>query len=164
MRGIKHLVQCHCILPQFRKMKDPIFHKFVVFSVIDDDDKVISKFCHCNNCGVVHNVVDLCQSEIVVGRESSLSLMTREDIRSCIPQNIAKVLDTYEVDLPVWEEVQFYYETGIDSSPIVLTTEEFKGTINGKALYMLGGSKIKIESFSRMEVVDESNRLGAKNE
>ena len=164
MRGAKHLVQCHCILPQFRKMKDPVFHKFIVFSVIDDDDKVIPKFCHCNNCAVVHNVVDLCQSEIVVGRESSLSLMTKEDIRSCIPRNIGKVLDTYECDLPVWEEAQFYFETGIDSPPIVLTTEEFKGTVSGKALYMLGGSKIRIESFSRVEVVEKNNSLGEKNE
>ncbi|MDB4337410.1 hypothetical protein OAA09_00165 [bacterium] len=154
MRGAKHLVQCHCILPQFRRMKDPVFHKFVVFSIVDDNDKVIQKYCHCNNCGVVHSVVDLCQSEIVVGRESSLSLMTTGDIKSCIPQNISKVLETYECDLPVWEEVQFYYETGINSPPIVLTKEDFKDTTNGKVLHLLGGTKIKIESFSRKETID----------
>jgi hypothetical protein len=155
MKGAKHLVQCHCILPQYRDRKDPFFHKFVVFSVINDNDKVVTKFCHCNNCGVVHKVVDLCQSEVVVGKESSLSLMTKEDIRSCIPANIAKLLDTYECDLPIWEEVQFYFELEEKSPGIVLTKESFKGTITGKVLYMLGSSKIKIESFTRDEMLDE---------
>ena len=94
MKGAKHLIQCHCILPQFRRMKDPIFHKFVVFTVIDDNDKVLPKIVHCNNCGIVHNVVDICQSEIVTGREMSLSVMTKEDIRACIPENLSKLLDT----------------------------------------------------------------------
>ena len=133
-------------------MKEPFFHKFVVFSVIDDNDKVIEKFCHCNNCGVVHKVFDLCQSEIVVGRESSLSIMTQADIKLSLPQNLSKILETYECDLPVWEEVQFYYETGLDAPPIILTKEEFKGTVSGKILHMLGSTKVKIEPFTREEM------------
>ena len=162
MRGIKHLVQCHCILPQFRKMKDPIFHKFVVFTVLDDNDNVLPKIVHCNNCGVVHNVTDICQSEIVTGREMSMSVMSKEDIRACIPPNISKLLDTYECDVPVWEEVQFYYETGLPAEPIVLTREEFKGTVSGKILHMLGGAKIKIESFTREELLGD-NKISYKD-
>lgn len=162
MRGIKHLIQCHCILPQFRKMKDPIFHKFVVFTVIDNDDNVLSKIVHCNNCGVVHNITDVCESEIVTGREMSISVMTKEDIRASIPENIAKILDTYECDIPVWEEVQFYYETGLEAPPIVLTREEFKGTVSGKIMKMLGGAKVKIESFTRAELV-ENNKISYKD-
>ena len=37
----------------------------------------------------------------------SRSLITREDVRPSLPNNIAKILDTYECDLPLWEEVQF---------------------------------------------------------
>lgn len=157
MRGTKHLIQCHCILPQYRRMKDPVFHKFVVFSVIDDNDNVVEKFCHCNNCGVVHKVHDLCKSEIVVGRESSLSIMTQADIRLSLPQNFSKILETYECDLPVWEEVQFYYETGLEAPPIILTKEEFKGTVTGKILHMLGSTKVRIESFTREEVLEIKN-------
>lgn len=155
MQGMKHLIQCHCILPQYRNRKDPFFHKFIVFSVIDNNDNAIIKFCHCNNCGVVHKVYDLCQSEIVVGKESSLSIMTREDIKSSIPANIAKILETYDCDLPLWEEAQFYYESETNSPGIVLTKEAFKGTVSGKILYMLGSSKIKIETFTRDEILDE---------
>ena len=64
MQGFKHLVQCHCILPQYRKMKDPVFHKFVVFSTIDKKDNVEPKNVQCNNCGVIHKVFDICKSEI----------------------------------------------------------------------------------------------------
>jgi len=144
-------------------MKDPVFHKFTVFTVIDDNDKAIPKFVHCNNCAVVHNITDICQSEIVTGREMSLSIMTKEDIRPCIPENIAKLLDTYECDIPVWEEVQFYYETDLPSIPIVLTREEFKGVMTGKILHMLGGAKIRIESFTRDEVVEDNRNTGYKD-
>jgi hypothetical protein len=143
-------------------MKDPIFHKFVVFTVVDDDDKVIPKIVHCNNCGVVHSVIDICHSEVVTGRELSISVMTKEDIRACIPENITKLLDTYECDIPVWEEVQFYYETGLSPMPIVLTREEFKGVSSGKILHMLGGAKIKIESFTREEFVGD-NKVSYKD-
>jgi len=162
MKGVKHLIQCHCILPQYRKMKDPLFHKFVVFTVIDNNDKVLPKIVHCNNCGVVHNVIDICQSEVVTGREMSISVMTKEDIRAGIPENLAKLLDTYECDVPIWEEVQFYYETDLPAPPIVLTREEFKGTSSGKLLHMLGGPKIKIESFTREELVGD-NKISYKD-
>jgi hypothetical protein len=143
-------------------MKDPLFHKFIVFTVIDNNDKAIPKLVHCNNCGVVHNVTDVCQSEIVTGREMSLSVMTKEDIRPCISENIAKVLDTYECEIPVWEEVQFYYETNLPPPPIVLTREEFDSVTTGKILHLLGGPKIKIETFTREEVLNDSKTISYK--
>ncbi len=39
-RGQKHLIECHCILPQYRRSSNTVYHKFVVFSVIDDSDTV----------------------------------------------------------------------------------------------------------------------------
>jgi len=145
-------------------MKEPFFHKFIVFTVIDDNDKAISKLVHCNNCGVVHNVTDVCQSEVVTGRETSLSIMTKEDIRPCISENIAKILDTYECEVPVWEEVQFYYETNLPAPPIVLTREEFDTTMSGKILHLLGGPKIKIETFTREEVIVDNKITSYKED
>ena len=157
MKGMKHLVQCHCILPQFRKMKDPIFHQFVVFSVIDDDDAVTIKYAHCNNCGAVHKVYDLCKSEIVIGKESIKSMMTKEDIRPCLPPNIVSVLETYHCDLSTWEEVQFILEKGIQAASVVLVKDNLKDETQGKVLKLLGQSKIKIESFVRNDFVIETN-------
>jgi citrate lyase subunit beta/citryl-CoA lyase len=79
MQGIKHLIQCHCILPQFRNLKEPKFHQFSVFSIIDDSDVIEPKLVACNNCGILHRVVDVCKSEIVTNREDSASSMKRED-------------------------------------------------------------------------------------
>ena len=64
MNGFKHLVQCHCVLPQFRRRPEPVFHLFVVFSVLGNDDKVEPKYAECNNCGAVHHVTEVGQSEI----------------------------------------------------------------------------------------------------
>ena len=155
-RGMKHLIQCHCILPQYKNRKVPVFHQFVAFSIIDENDKVLPKFAHCNNCGVVHNIIDLCKSEIVVGKEMSRSLMTREDIRPSLPNNIAKVLDTYECDLPLWEEVQFILENDIQNASVVLVKDNLKDETQGKVLKLLGQSKIKIESFVRNDFVTET--------
>jgi len=63
-RGMKHLIECHCILSQYRDRQDAIYHKFIVFSEVDEGDTVIPKFVNCNNCGICHNVIDLCKSII----------------------------------------------------------------------------------------------------
>ena len=82
MRGVKHLIQCHCMLPQFRNMKEPIFHKFPVFSVIDNSDITIEKFSICNNCAALHKVVDICKSEIVIGADDRNVARTIEDVKT----------------------------------------------------------------------------------
>ena len=76
--GIKHLVSCHCVLPQFRKMKNPIFHKFVVFSKLENDN-VVPKIAKCNNCGVLHKVIDICKSEFIHGHEDSVRSIVQVD-------------------------------------------------------------------------------------
>ena len=95
-------MQCHCILPQFKRAPEPIFHKFVVFSVIDDEDEVVPKLVICNNCGVVHKVTDICKTEIAVGNDSMRSVMTKEQIGQSLHPNIAGLLDAHECDIAVW--------------------------------------------------------------
>ena len=63
------MVECHCVLPQYRNRKEVVYHSFVVFSIIDEAGTVIPKHATCNNCGVIHNVRDICKSEIIPGRE-----------------------------------------------------------------------------------------------
>ena len=142
-------------------MTNPLFHKFAVFSVVDDEDKVIEKFCHCNNCGVVHKIHDLCKSEIVVGRESSMSVMTKNDIKLSLPANLSKILETYECDLPVWEEVQFYYETNLEAPPIILTKEElshFPEIEASKIIPFYVARYLDLYSLSKQNFVSVNNR------
>ena len=75
MKGVRHLIQCHCILPQYRKSKEPVFHKFVAFSIIDENEEAMQKIVECNNCGVVHRIIDVCRSEIVHKIEDARSIV-----------------------------------------------------------------------------------------
>ena len=104
-RGFKHLIRCRCTLPQFKNMASPPQHMFVVFSVINDDDSVEPKFAQCNNCGIVHKVIDICKSEFT-SKETMTSLMSIDDVKVGLNPKLVSVLERYDVDLPTWEAVK----------------------------------------------------------
>lgn len=151
--GLKHLITCRCILPQFKRMPDPPLHQFTVFSVINDDDTVAPKFVQCNNCGVVHKVIDVCRSEIVYGREAMESIVKIDDIKLSLPPNLAAVLEANDVDLPSWEAAQFALENEQWGSFIVLKTDEESGVRVGKYVRILSKTMFKVESFTLDEVL-----------
>jgi len=124
IQGLKHLVQCHCILPQYRKMKDPIFHKFVVFSVVNKDDTVIEKNVQCNNCGVIHRIYDICKSDIVHGKEEMKTLISKKDIKLMVPSKLADILESYNADLASWEQANFIVRNKKWNSQIFLSRDE----------------------------------------
>ena len=99
MPGTKHLIECHCVLPQFKNAKNPQYHKFVVFSLFDESGGIIPKYAQCNNCGVVHNIIDICKSEIQVGREHA-SLIDIKDCKMLLPKDLVSILENYNCDLP----------------------------------------------------------------
>ena len=147
MQGIKHLVECQCILPQYKKDSNPPFHKFVVFSVIDDSDEVIEKFSQCNNCGIIHRVFDLCKSEIAVGHESLNSLPRIEDFKLMLPSSVVNVLDNYNAEIYTWEQAAFIINYEKVNESIILSSDEVKGKLQGKKLVYKGNSKFAIEPF-----------------
>lgn len=153
MEGIKHLVSCHCMLPQYANRKNPLFHKFIVFSEIDDNDAVVPKIVSCNNCGAVHKITEIGKSEISIDRNIN-SQMTKEDIASCLPDNLTKILDSYKVDLSTWEEAKFYIDNQKWGSTIVLVKDEEKGIVQGKVLHVLGSTSFRIETFVRNDEVE----------
>lgn len=151
--GIKHLVSCHCVLPQFRKMKNPIFHKFVVFSKLENDN-VVPKIAKCNNCGVLHKVIDICKSEFIHGHEDSVrSIVQVDDIKLSLPEKLVTILESYDVDLATWEHAQFLLEERKWNSFIVLTQEELDDNVEGKLLRIIDFNMYKIETFSRTSIV-----------
>lgn len=103
---IKHLVKCRCILPQFKSSEKPIFHKFVVASIVEND-AVVEKIVQCNNCGVLHRVSDLCVSEIVEMSDSSSVCASIDDAKLLLPTQIVSVLESIDAPLFVWEEAKF---------------------------------------------------------
>lgn len=152
-QGIKHLIECHCVLPQYRKSEDPPFHKFVVFSIIDEYDNIVPKCVQCNNCGVIHRVIDIAKSEAALGNDNSASVISIDDIKLSLPENIARVLENYQCDIPTWEEAQFFVEEGKWGSKIILTTEYLEEEIRGKYLLLESERSIKILSYVRKTTV-----------
>lgn len=149
--GIKHLVTCRCVLPQFKRAPSPPQHQFVVFSILDDD-VVRAKFVQCNNCGIVHKVTDVCRSE-VVARESMGSLVTIDDVRSCLPIDLVRILEASQAELSTWENAQFIIDNQQWGSFIVLATDEEAGLRQGKYVRILGANMFKVDSFAREEII-----------
>ena len=147
MQGVKHLIQCHCILPQFKNAEDPTFHKFVVFSVIDDSDTVQPKFAQCNNCGVIHKVTDICISELTT-REESKSLPSTSDIKLSIPQDLSQILESYQCDIATWEQAEWIYLTKSWDQWLSLVREyDEDSELRGKRLIFLQDGRFRIEAF-----------------
>jgi len=147
VQGVKHLIQCHCILPQFKNSSEPVFHKFTVFSVIDDSDTVQPKFAQCNNCGILHKITDVCRSELT-SREDAKSLPSIEDIKFSIPADLTRVLETYQCDIATWEQAEWIYLTKAWDQWITLARDEDEsGDTHGKRLIFTDDGRFRIEAF-----------------
>jgi len=147
VQGVKHLVQCHCILPQFKDAADHTFHKFVVFSVVDDSDTVQPKFAQCNNCGIVHKVTDICKSELT-SKEDAKFLPSIDDIKFSIPSDLCRVLESYQSDIATWEQAEWIYLTKSWDQWITLARDESEdGDIHGKRLIFTDDGRFRIEAF-----------------
>lgn len=147
MRGQKHLIECHCILPQYRRSLNTVYHKFVVFSEIDDSDTVVPKFAQCNNCGVIHKIYDICKSEIITHKEDLKSIRTIDDLSLTLPTDVVRVLESYKCDLPSWEQAEFILNNEQWGTIITLMRDETEEETTGKALKIDGHSKISIVTY-----------------
>lgn len=151
--GQKHLVKCRCVLPQFKQLKDPPDHQFIVFSIINEDDTVKVKYAQCPNCGIIHKVTEINRSEILFGKEAMGSIITIADIKPSLPEQLVAILEGSQADLPTWEAVQFSFENKQWGSFVVLTSETEDGVKTGKYVRLLGEKMFKVESFTRDEVI-----------
>ena len=153
MPGLKHLIQCHCILPQYKQRKDPVFHKFPVFSIIDESDTVIVKYAECNNCGAAHKVYDVCKSEIITGRDEVRSQLSIQDFKFSLPNDLYELLCHYKKELPDFEMTQYIMDNNLWDSTVVLSREEMDDHIQGKLLRFVSQEKFRIESYTHKDEI-----------
>lgn len=152
MEGIKHTVECHCVLPQFSKVGKP-YHQFIVFSILDNSGTCIPKHAKCNNCGVIHNVIDICKSEILPGQETG-AVMEISDARLMLPESISNILDSYQCDISTWEHVLFLFENTKWDYKVILTRETTEaGDISGKLLHLKGPGQYRLEPYINRRVI-----------
>ena len=153
-RGIKHLIQCHCILPQYRDSTNPVFHQFVVFSILDiESDTVTPKFAECNNCGAAHKIIDICKSEIVVGKDEVRTQLSINDIRHSLPDSLFELLTSYDREISDFEHAQFILENSRWNDYIILTREEIDDHVQGKLVKFISHEKFRVESYTLRSVV-----------
>lgn len=149
MLGTKHLIQCHCVLPQFRKMEEPIFHKFVVYSKFEDNDRIEKKIVRCNNCDAVHRVIDLCKSEIVLRVEDTDVIIDEEEIKLGLPERLVKILEKNNSDLPTFEAVDDIINNEAWGSEVVISRKSLDiEKTHLKILEIKGPEKFRLKSES----------------
>ena len=153
-RGTKHLIPCHCILPQYRNKNPPIFHKFVVFSVIDSFGSIESKIVQCNNCNVLHKVIDICRSEILLGKDESIAILSIDDLRRQIPDSFASILEENKCDLPTWENLKFILDEEMWGENLVLSRENLGDSTHFKIMNILSKNDFKIEVHLRKDEIE----------
>lgn len=151
--GLKHLIECHCVLPQYRNAEPPVYHKFVVFSVIEDDN-VEHKFVQCNNCSVVHKIIDICKSEVVAGLDFSSAITTLDEVKSGVPDEIAAHLERNKCDLATWENVLFNLENSLEGFEVPIAREENLGLTQIKVLVVNKQGKVRIKTESRNDYLE----------
>ena len=150
----RHLIECQCILPIYAKNTKIIYHKFPVFSIIDDEENVKEKHVKCNNCDIIHRVYGYGKSELIWGEEGLKGyLINKDDIRFNLElsgnENIANLLEKYNSDVSIWEFVDYIIENNI-SDNVLLNKEEMSTTINCKYLIFENGKpRFKSETFQR---------------
>lgn len=148
---VKHLVECKCILPQFKKMEEPPFHKFIVFSALEEETaKVIPSFAQCPNCGAIHRVREVGLSKIL-NKDSVRTMSTIEDIKISLPEKLSTILERHDCDLPTWQEVQFILENQMWGRTVILAKEREGELIFGKTMTVLSETMQKIDSFERFD-------------
>ena len=153
MKGLKHLVECHCVMPQYRKQADPPYHQFIVFSLIDDSETVVSKHARCNNCGVIHNIIDICKSEVMLGQEVG-AVMTKEDCGMMLPAGVKQILETYECEVPDWEHALYILQNEKWNDFIIVNREDTEiGDLAGKILKFLAPGNYRLEPFLQKRTI-----------
>ena len=149
---IIHLIECQCILPIYKNKTKPLYHKFKVFSVVDDD-QIEEKYVMCNNCKILHKVTEVNKSEIMWGVEEEKSMVTTiDDVKFNLSDdypNIVRLFEEKEVDITTWEHFNFLVEENISDNVLISKTENKDKLVYKIVEFNNNKAKIKNEIVQR---------------
>lgn len=148
MQGIKHLIPCHCVLSQFKGDPNPPVHQFVVFSVLGDDNVLQVKLAQCNNCGVAHRVTDVCKSQILSGREDLSSILSLDDIKMGLPDQLVALLERHDADYSSWEQAKWIIENQRWGERVILSNDVVEGVRQTKFVTIIGNTMFQLNSLT----------------
>ena len=153
MPGQRHLIECHCILPIYKDKTPPVYHKFAVYSILNEKTgNVIPKYVNCNNCGVTHYVEEFCKSEIKLGKEDIKSVRDVREVSLSLPNKIVDLLNEYNSTIDIYEEVEDIIDNNSYPQSIVIKREIIDECYHLKLLSVKSEDRFKISS----EVLDNT--------
>ena len=86
---------------------------------------------------VIHKVFDICKSEILHSKEDLKTLISKKDIQMMLPNKLSEILDSYDVDLPTWEQAHFIIKNKLWNSQILISRDETDYEETGKVLKII---------------------------
>lgn len=98
-------------------------------------------------------MVGICKSEVVQGQEDLRTLVTIDELKLGLPEQLSKLLQNYDLDLATWEQAKFIIEQQFWGDVIILVREKLGDHCQGKLVRILGDSLFKIESFIVQETL-----------
>jgi hypothetical protein len=148
---IKHLIECNCILKQFELVEPPVFHKFVVFSIINNDGSIKPSYARCTYCGAIHKVTEVFTS-VQQKRDTAPTLPDIEEIKTTLPEKLVDLLVRYNLDVAAWQEVKFIYDNELWGKVVILQRETEGNESYGKYLLLAGKTLWSIDTFSTEDI------------
>lgn len=144
MPGVKHLINCHCILAIFKNNQKIINHRFPVYSKVDETGKPFEKIVKCNNCDTLHLIKGICQSEILPGKDQTQVVMTKEEIGFMLSEKINNILNKVDADISTWEHVLDIVEEKRWGECVVIKRDIIDEKQQIKIVQFISEDKIKI--------------------
>ena len=146
MPGVKHLIECHCVLRMYKGNEEVENHKFPVYSKIDKDDKIIPKFAKCNNCESLHYVYDYCRSELRGGKDQTSVTLSIDDIAISLPERLSGILAKSYCDIATWEHCLDIIEENRWGESVVLSRDVIDENQQVKILFINAENMFKVEN------------------
>jgi hypothetical protein len=144
--GVKHLIECHCVLTIYKKNAKIRNHKFPVYSKLDENGKVIPKLVKCNNCESLHLVSDLCKSELKGGKDQTSVTIDKEEIMLGLPDKLSQILIKLDCDISTWEHCLDIFEEERWNEFVVLKRDIIDENQQVKILRIISENRFKVEN------------------
>jgi len=164
--GIKHLVECHCVLKMYKGEKDVFNHKFPVYSKIDKSGKIIPKLAKCNNCESLHYVYDYCKSDLRGGKDQTSVTLSTEDLALSLPDKLVSILVKSECDISTWEHCLDIIEEERWGEFIVLNRDVIDENQQVKILFIKSENLFKVENkvINSLIILERENEQRFKSQ
>lgn len=149
---VRHLVQCRCIVSAVKQSGHN--HCFYVFSTFNNEGEFVEKFVQCNNCGIIHRVIEVNKSKIVSNKENMNSIVTIEDLSNTLHEKLVALLKANNVeDVSLWENAKFIVERQLWGSFVCLSRDSTGEQSSVKLLKFISPTIFIVESEIREELI-----------